>query len=959
MKINSKITFLLFLTLLSCQICFAQYSVETKKPYVTKVSNKLITVHYFKKGKEFRINLIIYDDKLYSQAYKTFLANRNISDAYAIATAAVVQKPDSVLWRKRLIEVARWNNLPRIALQNAVYLVKKGDQEALNTAVTIARQLNDNFTLAELCRIQISLGLVSPKVWKGLIRSEEALGNPEAAVKQLKLAIKKEPKLFNYLQLAKLYQNMGDIQAEKNILDEAQAKFGINPEIALRQTVLLYSQGDINDAYKKLLSAFHMAKPNNYVYWRTLGQLAWSLYDFKRAIIAYNHLEKFNKLNESDLINFIRILEKSNAKKAFALSRKGWREYKSDFFLISLLNLTPQTKEWGVLSRILENLPEQTKQRLATNPYYIATAARMWGELGQFRYAQKLYQRALKQFPDSMNLKYDYLWFLIDYEQKIELAFYLKKWRRPILRTTKLWQPAAAGYILLGRPNAALKFYQHEYASKKNDYVWLVNLADVLNAINEPAFAMQTRQRAWRLLLKRIKTQKQLLTRDELINYGILAMYEAPADLTQSIMAHLANNYDDVLTKKLLMTWALKNDNKNLAEYIWYFYSNDKETPLWIQQTIALHNNDQPHLQKLLYNSAAKLPYNDRTIAARRIGEERMAQDLAYRGLSEHPQDSSMYNLFTETMLASANKVGIKQFYQTSGYVTGPKTYADATWFVTPRTSISPFAYYWNIRSKDKTQFLTPMDHDRSAGMKIKMRHKKGYIEGKIGQRKSLCSFWFGSITGTYDLTSKLNSKFSLEYNEQNSESTALLIAGMADSAKLSFDYKCTPRDSFNVILNQSRYKSQDKVTLGSGQSLEAYYQHKFKLSYPDWNYAIFGTTRRYHHSGRLSAKAQEIIPTNQAANLDFYLSKGFTRYGAVVGVGQAYREEYTHAWRPFAEISIFNNTRFGFGSYMNMGIAGSVFGRDHLVLYYTRSLGLEASGQKDYLIGLAYEHYF
>jgi hypothetical protein len=251
------------------------------------------------------------------------------------------------------------------------------------------------------------------------------------------------------------------------------------------------------------------------------------------------------------------------------------------------------------------------------------------------------------------------------------------------------------------------------------------------------------------------------------------------------------------------------------------------------------------------------------------------------------------------------------------------------------------------------------MDHDRSAGMKIKMRHKKGYIEGKIGQRKSLCNFWFGAITGTYALTSKLDSKLSLEYNEQNTESTALLIAGMVDSAKLSFDYRYTPRDSFDLLLDQNRYKSQDKVTLGSGQSLEAYYQHKFELSYPDWNCALFGTVRRYYHSGRLSAKAQEIIPANQAANIDFYLSRGFTRYGAVVGVGQAYMEEYTHVWRPFAEVSVFNNTRFGFGSYMNVGIAGSIFGRDHLVLYYTRSLGLEASGQKDYLIGLAYEHYF
>ena len=644
-------TLIIILAAIMCQSVFA----KTLQPYITKLPNKRVTITYFKKGKTYKTNLISFDNKIYSQAYRTFLANQNISDAYVITTAAVAQRPNNLLWRKRLVQTARWNNLPKIALHNAIFLAEKHDVAALKIAITIAKQLNDNVILSKLYHIKISLKATDPQAWEGLIKSEEALGNPRKAIKQLQLAIQKNPKLFNYLQLAKLYQNIGDIEAEQNILKEAEKKFGSNPKIANRQAELLYSQGNIKGAYKELLTAFPHAKPNDYQYWQTFGQLAWTLSDFKHAYIAYHHLEKSNKLTENDLTNLIRILEKSNPKKAFNLSLQGWHKYQNDHFLIFLLNLTPQTKRWNTLAETLEKISQTTRLRLAQNPYYISTEAKMWGELGNFNKAHLLYKKAVPRFPESINLKYDYLWFLVDYKQKAELNHLLKQWHEIILKTPKLLQPAAAGYSLLDKPKIALRLYQREYKNHKKDYIWLTNLSDVLDAADEPALATQIRQYAWNLMLKRTATQEQPLNHKELINYATLAMHEAPEDWTQNIIAHLYNNYNDTQTKELLMAWALRNNNDTLAEYVWRFHSKNKQAPLWIQQTIALHNHDKSHMQQLLHTSAEKLPYRDRAIAARKVGEVIMAQYLAYRGLNEHQQDNEMYDIFTETMLASAD----------------------------------------------------------------------------------------------------------------------------------------------------------------------------------------------------------------------------------------------------------------------------------------------------------------
>jgi len=49
-----------------------------------------------------------FDDKVYSLAYEVFLENRKQDDAWAIARAAVRQRPQDIAWRERLARVSEW-----------------------------------------------------------------------------------------------------------------------------------------------------------------------------------------------------------------------------------------------------------------------------------------------------------------------------------------------------------------------------------------------------------------------------------------------------------------------------------------------------------------------------------------------------------------------------------------------------------------------------------------------------------------------------------------------------------------------------------------------------------------------------------------------------------------------------------------------------------------------------------
>src|ERR1700677_394767 len=65
-----------------------------------------------------------YDSKTFDLAYKTFVFNGNVYDAFVLSLVAVRQMPNLVVWHERLAQTATWTNNPDIALEQYVYLIK-------------------------------------------------------------------------------------------------------------------------------------------------------------------------------------------------------------------------------------------------------------------------------------------------------------------------------------------------------------------------------------------------------------------------------------------------------------------------------------------------------------------------------------------------------------------------------------------------------------------------------------------------------------------------------------------------------------------------------------------------------------------------------------------------------------------------------------------------------------------
>ena len=71
------------------------------------------------------------------------------------------------------------------------------------------------------------------------------------------------------------------------------------------------------------------------------------------------------------------------------------------------------------------------------------------------------------------------------------------------------------------------------------------------------------------------------------------------------------------------------------------------------------------------------------------------------------------------------------------------------------------------------------------------------------------------------------------------------------------------------------------------------------------------------------------------------YLPDSFRFYGLRLSSNQRYAQEYTRAWQPFGRLGLTRHSELGTGYDLRIGLAGSLFGADHLAL----SGGLAKSG--------------
>ena len=927
-----------------------------------------------------------FDDKIYTLGYEVFLENRKLEDAWQLASSAVRQAPNDIVWRQRLARVAEWTGRPQVALENWLKVAQASQtDEAWQAVLRLAPGLFDDTALIPALYRQLARQPQDMRLIRELVAAYERQGDPRPAIAYLQQSTRRNPRPETLELLAELAERAGQTELaldtwERLFADPQQ----LSARRALRLAIMLLEQGRGAEGLAWLERAqarAELANDDDADYWRLTGQLAELQHKDTSAIAAFRRLIDSEKAVVGDYDALIRLLTVGAPLDAAQLAVLAWHRFDEPRHLIQALTLYAGRNRWPEIGALLRELdPSATATRrsltqLQQLPEFLRLTGAYQQNTGQLPKARRSFEAALHLAPDSADLQQALLWLFIDGNDAVSL--------RKLLATHELtWQqnPAmhdalAASYLALSLPQVALQRYlTPRIADHQDDFLWLMNYADALDQ-NQQA------DRAWRL-------RRQLLSQEWQAAHGGKGLAKArkrwltDEGLDQSqriartrllLTQRKGDTGLDALRELLRLDRREREGFSNAAAetaigwlqdhaeysavrgFLQYQYAKARgshsKRPLWAEITVALAEDDKPAVGQLLETHDEGLSRYDRVNAARTVGDVRLAQTAAFEAQTDQTDDDPTHLQLTETLLA---------FSDHSGFAIGTRNFGsmDETPLtirqhvaVDPRFSLD-FAWGQIGRNALDDKVVRNLPTEDVLSAKVHWQQPDGKTTLLAEKRKSFDNYNPLLVEHEQRIDNRLSLYFSLGSQLPTQASLPLRVAGMKDEAMLGIRYRPTRMDRLVIEHSQENYALQSGGKLGNGSQTAVTLAHTYRQEARDLEFSAFWTNNQFERKPELSGFSQSDLgvlryfPDNFTPGPGFFLPDSFNFYGLRVSTDMRYEQEYTRAIRPFASLASTWHSQLGGGYDIRLGVAGSVLGADHFALNWgIAKSGMQTSG--------------
>ncbi|MDF1797165.1 MAG: tetratricopeptide repeat protein [Coxiellaceae bacterium] len=921
------------------------------------------------KGQQDVVKLNAYDPSTYATAYQVFTGSGDLKDAFVVAYAAVKQKPDDLQWREKLYQVSRWTARDDLAMEQLLYLIDRTNQSKfICLGIKLSEDLGDAEILQQLLKLKANHTPLTDQERIKLARSHEDLGDPEASIKYLNQQWQQTKNVSFLKQMADVYARMGALELEVKVL-KLLGKYEVkSTSSVVREAQAYFAQNKLHQAFAVLSSVKNTARKSNVEYWSLYANIAWQLQKLDDALYAYKLIAQHKGLTDLSMRRYITLVGKTNVYKATQLSVQGWKQYKNPIYLVWFVQYSIKMNDWNAFDDIYRKFGTPAQLLLAQMPAYKMAKVQTLINKKNYAEARLTYLEAIAESPDNTDLKLAYLWFLMDRKHMPELQQRLVQWSNLKYKNDDFTLAFAVGYRLLGYKYQAIALMFEGLPKHMKDVVYLTNYLDQLmemrSSDSEPSKPeSDLRAYIWALIQVQAKEIKSWKDETFKVNYAKVAGRLAPGDATTAIMWYLSQFPKQEEATDVFMAWALANQYYAAAQYAYQRnqLAHSKTAP-WIRLTLALHSYNKDKMYQLLRYDMEQLPPRDRVVAADRIGEETLSEELAYKGLKEYPDNQKTYRLFRDIMLPRSDYWGWDAEHVTTQLLMWQDYESDGRYFITPSLALEPYFSLHDQNGRNPT-FITNVPRiDLQAGLRGHKILERGYLNGSIGMREAMETFTTSEWNWFDQLSDKWSMLWRLGIHQEANESDYMTAGAMQNRIGVMFFDNVTVRDEVSLEATQHYFYGQDGEAVSNGQVYRASFTHRMWLEYPDYFYRFYGSVNKFHNVPEVNGVLDTLVPLGQqaAASGQLLLPSSFVQYGFSLGVGERFREEYTHEWKPFAIASIFrNNTSRKLGTVFDGGIAGSVFGRDHLALFASHSAGVVGNANTRFVLGAAYRVYF
>ena len=641
-----------------------------------------------------------FDDEIYRLGYDVFLANRNVPNAYVVAAAAVRQAPDNDSWRERLARVAEWNGKPAMALEQWRYLALRQDNEqAWQAMLRLAPGLFDEETVVLVLLREHQQGRLNDVRLLRLVQAFEATGEARKGVEFLGQAYQKTPRRILLEQQAWLEERQGMPDAAIASLQKLDRRHGLTTAEINRLAALHIAKGDLNAAYQTLQQHQTAATQKDRTYQGLMAELAWRLQDANTAKRIYQALYAKDTLEAYEAERLIFLMRQNSPDAAARLATRYWNTTRQPGYLYVALELYTLTRNFAATDALLSSLTAAELKTQEQQARFLQLRSDLHRANGRLLLAIDDIQRAIQLQPADMRLQAQRLWLVIEARDTVQLKTLLAQHHPRALSEPVLWGPVGAGFALLSDAQRALPYYARQAAAHRDDYLWQVGYAQVLEEARQADMAWRIRRHAWLNLQRTGKPAPE--QRDHWQAMASLALRLAPGDasaqwlrewlrLDQTNQRDAAEQTDPPQhspeARELATAWFMSNEQHESARlWLTQQYGKQLKAPGWAEAALALQSNDKVALTRIVEGGGEGITPETRVDAAMQLRNFEAARRLAEAGLDLTPDNDVLHLQLTESVWQIQNRVGTGYRIEELGALKRQGWQINGQWSVQPK----------------------------------------------------------------------------------------------------------------------------------------------------------------------------------------------------------------------------------------------------------------------------------
>lgn len=395
------------------------------------------------------------------------------------------------------------------------------------------------------------------------------------------------------------------------------------------------------------------------------------------------------------------------------------------------------------------------------------------------------------------------------------------------------------------------------------------------------------------------------------------------------------------VAKDVALAWALSHEGDARAKrWLATQYASSLTRPAEQQMAIALAEDDKATMARLLDQKDAKLSLYNRIDASIAVDRRGAAEQMAFDGLAAAPDSNPLHGRLLDSAMNWPQSLSTGVTSQTVHPLNDVEHTVAGSIKIGDHYMLGVDGTQRFQSSADPTQLVNVPSVDRSVNFTLQRQTDNTAFSVTAGRREALDSFYTLSLGAEFNRNGPLSLSLRAGRNQVSPESQTLLVGGVKDNVIASATWNPTPHLYATGTVEADRFYSQDRTYLGGGTQTTEEVGYRVRTDYPDYTVRVVGVQGNYHASGQPAGLISRLIPADDGTTTGAaVMPKTFQQYGVFVGFGNQLRDrnQYTRAWRPFVDVGIAHDSLQGWGPQVSAGLAGSVFGGDHMVLFYSR----------------------